>query len=839
MSFFGNLLKIIAIGAFFIATGPFGLAVGKTFATVLRIGGMVLSYLGAMVDRPLLVQDRQNQMVRMALDPGTPIPVVYGRAKVGAIIADWFLDPSDNVKRLYVVATFCHGSRDGLGVAGVDEIWLDQTKAINAVADTYYYPPYTRTAANYKAFLGTTTQNVGGTKFFTGGTGAQVLAPGNVSASGWSLTTDTGKGLCIVGFMFINVSAAAVGGEQAPTFNGPPSIAAVIRGNRIYDWRTDTWTAGGDNPAMCIRDYLLAPIYGCGYDPTLIHEQSFADAADYCDVLVRYVVGSPVTISNSDAATERVNTATAHGWTTGTLVRIAGHSGATPALNGDHTITVTSSTSFTLNDVANITVGGTGGTVTKLVEIKRATCNGVLDTARSTSDNLQELLSSCRGNLVWEQGQFKLTIRSPSMPSPTVTLDTSIILGEWSFQNAGLEEKWNSVTASYVEPANGEFKAQEIQWPLVGTTNAYLAADGGFVNNLQLSLPFTNDQVMAQGMAQITLNESRLGITASCHCTEAALAAGVGDRVYVTHPTPAWTAKEFWVTSLQLFPDTSVGVSLQEYDPVAYDLSTQEDRRSFPATGLDSMANVPAPGTVTITGLSPQGILIAWGSAGYGHIDFYEVQAKCTSAGDPYVTVARVRETGGLLQANAPLARPGQVWDARVRTINVVGWPSPWVDAGQFTFPVPPAANPGTGLLTWTGFAPTITIVPSSPTLNSVGRTEGGGDLCLGTGNWIHHPSWNVTNPNDVAFQIDIDVAADAAGTSYSSLTTGLSTVTGSYDHDTGVCVKTITNGTGSPNLTYYRKYKVKLVRKSDSAVITSLETTQGTLVRYSGLCSF
>jgi hypothetical protein len=43
MSAFGDLLKIIAIGAFFVATLP---ATGFVLATALRIGGMVVGYLG-------------------------------------------------------------------------------------------------------------------------------------------------------------------------------------------------------------------------------------------------------------------------------------------------------------------------------------------------------------------------------------------------------------------------------------------------------------------------------------------------------------------------------------------------------------------------------------------------------------------------------------------------------------------------------------------------------------------------------------------------------------------------------------------------------------------------
>src|SRR5690348_7885690 len=138
MSFFGNLLKLIAIGAFFIATGPFGLEVGKFLATALRIGGIVLSYLGALIDQPRLLNERQKLAVSTTLEPGTPLPVVYGRAKVGAIVADWWLQPSNNNKELYYVAAFCHGSRDGLGVAGIDAIWLDQSPRIDLVAQAVF-----------------------------------------------------------------------------------------------------------------------------------------------------------------------------------------------------------------------------------------------------------------------------------------------------------------------------------------------------------------------------------------------------------------------------------------------------------------------------------------------------------------------------------------------------------------------------------------------------------------------------------------------------------------------------------------------------------------------------
>ena len=47
-------------------------------------------------------------------------------------------------------------------------------------------------------------------------------------------------------------------------------------------------------------------------------------------------------------------------YTTGDTVTITGHTGSTPALAGDYTLTVVSPTSFTIP--VNVTVGGTGGT---------------------------------------------------------------------------------------------------------------------------------------------------------------------------------------------------------------------------------------------------------------------------------------------------------------------------------------------------------------------------------------------------------------------------------------------------------------------------------------------
>lgn len=79
-----------------------------------------------------------------------------------------------------------------------------------------------------------------------------------------------------------------------------------------------------------------------------------------------------VTITSSSVANPTLITAAAvHGLTTGDSILIAGHTGSTPALDGTHTVTVLTTTTFTIP--VNVTVGGSGGTMTLI-----STRNGVI-----------------------------------------------------------------------------------------------------------------------------------------------------------------------------------------------------------------------------------------------------------------------------------------------------------------------------------------------------------------------------------------------------------------------------------------------------------------------------
>lgn len=71
--------------------------------------------------------------------------------------------------------------------------------------------------------------------------------------------------------------------------NGNPSVDAIVHGKKVLDTRTGVYDMS-TNPAMCLRDFLLSDRYGLGrwISESDLDEQSFKDAADYCDAKIQF-----------------------------------------------------------------------------------------------------------------------------------------------------------------------------------------------------------------------------------------------------------------------------------------------------------------------------------------------------------------------------------------------------------------------------------------------------------------------------------------------------------------------------------------------------------------------
>ncbi len=79
---------------------------------------------------------------------------------------------------------------------------------------------------------------------------------------------------------------------------GFPTVSCLVQGSKIKTWNGSVWSAGtiySDNPAACVRDFLINTRYGVGLNESLIDNASFGEVYDYCDV----------SVSNNDGGTEK------------------------------------------------------------------------------------------------------------------------------------------------------------------------------------------------------------------------------------------------------------------------------------------------------------------------------------------------------------------------------------------------------------------------------------------------------------------------------------------------------------------------------------------------------
>jgi hypothetical protein len=171
------------------------------------------------------------------------------------------------------------------------------------------------------------------------------------------------------------------------------------------------------------------------------------------------------------------------------------------------------------------------------------------------------------------------------MVASSLVLSEDNIVGDWEFNLPGADETANSVRATFYNASRG-FAIDAVEFPPAGAANSYLEADNDLALRRDVDLKFVSNRFTAQQIAMISRAESRRGISCAVTCTEAALLLAFGDVVPVTHATPGWTLKKFWVGPMTITQGALVRVTLFEYDEEAYDLLALDDEPFVPALVL-------------------------------------------------------------------------------------------------------------------------------------------------------------------------------------------------------------------------------------------------------------
>lgn len=226
-------------------------------ATAFAIGAGLSMVSRALAPKPNIGAQMRG-ITQTTREPASSRKIIYGRMRVGGQVV--FLSHSgDDNKYLHMAIAFATHE-----IEAYDEIWFNDNKIWTASGG---FQGDWGTYVTIDRKFGTSGQAAS-----TQLTGAHVQWTSNHKLSG-------------IAYIAFRLEWDA---DKFP--QGVPNITAVIRGKKVYDPR-DQSIAYSQNPALCLRDYMLDQSYGLGEVAANINDQSVIDAANLCDEQVSLDAG--------------------------------------------------------------------------------------------------------------------------------------------------------------------------------------------------------------------------------------------------------------------------------------------------------------------------------------------------------------------------------------------------------------------------------------------------------------------------------------------------------------------------------------------------------------------
>jgi len=564
-------------------------------------------------------QAQATERVRQLRQPITSRRIIYGEVRTSGPMV--FVSSTETNKFLHVVICLAGHECQEIGTVQLndDPIFVDQIDSNGDVNDGKYSGK-----VRIKKHLGAADQ----------------LVDSDLEGiNGWT-SSHRLRGVC---YIYLRLEFDQ---DLFPT--SIPSISAFVKGKKVEDWRnaaSPTETIWSQNPAMCIRDYLLTSRVNGGPGATSIEiDDALAQAAaNVCDEMVTTTslsetissidAGSPpelITFASTDPLKfqtgDRVQMTT-----TGTLpagvVAVTNYFVIVDKYRDTPAIKLATTYDNALRQIA-MSLGDSGSgthTVTKNAE-PRYTMNGTIDVSESPKKIIGELLTAMGGMVSYVGGVWK--IKAAAYTAPTISLSEDDFDGSITVSTKhSRRERFNRVKGVYVSPLNF---GQPSDFPPV-TNATYVANDNGEEMWRDIDLPYTSRAHTAQRIAKIMLEEHRQQISAQLPCNLNAMQLQAGDTVKLSIDRFGWVDKIFEVKNWKLAirdsgpdADPRIGIDLMvgETASASFDWNNGEETLVDPApdTTLPDALTVGAPTALSvatqffsdIVGAQFHSIIVTW-----------------------------------------------------------------------------------------------------------------------------------------------------------------------------------------------------------------------------------
>ena len=206
----------------------------------------------------------------------------------------------------------------------------------------------------------------------------------------------------------------------------------------------------------------------------------------------------------------------------------------------------------------DITLSG-GGTQ------KKYTCDGIIDSKNSHRSNIQNILTSMNGQLLYSSGKYH--IKSYQYETPhTQAVTEDMILGNIDIvTKMSRRSLYNRVKGKFVSE---EYNYIMTEYPVqiyreAGTNQTSFEIDDGETLYHEYNLPMTTNNERAQRLARLTLLRSRMQNSIKFTTNAKGLLYTVGDNIMVTNTVLGFTQKVFQIQRLNVRPDAEKGLTVE------------------------------------------------------------------------------------------------------------------------------------------------------------------------------------------------------------------------------------------------------------------------------------
>jgi hypothetical protein len=486
--------------------------------------------------------------------------------------------------------------------------------------------------------------------------------------------------------------------------NGMPNFSCIGKGRKIYDPRTGVtrWTP---NCSLFAYDYLAQAEFGYEAEEDDINLTNIASAANIADEIVD-TVALDMTVASVDAVAEiialsgdrllfelgdRVELVTA-GTPPGGLATATDYYVIPYQIKATPRIKIAASLDDAIVGTSiAMSTAGSGSMIFRKTGEPRYHGAGVVDTADSLEDNLNQMLSAIAGRAVNTGGAWRLL--PGAWQEPVLELGIDDFRGGMTTRTkTPMSERFNTISGIFVSQINDY---QRSDYPSYRSAT-FIEEDAGREYPRDLPLAFTTRPTTAKRIAKLEALRARQEIVHSVPCSMIAMQAQAGDNVMVTIERRGWTQKIFEMTQFGFSAGGSgdnvellTNVTLRETAEAIYDWASATDDPDFdlaPNTELPSAFDVTVPTGVAFSSRVVDTaemdqvftLVLNWDphpNAFVTENGFMEIQFKLSSEAEWRPSF---RVPGILVFSDVLVSSVNTAYDLRIRAVNNLGVRSGW-----------------------------------------------------------------------------------------------------------------------------------------------------------------